>query len=77
MPASTPTRSTSPAHDGETYLLRPGEVMDLLRITRTTLHEWRTQGRLQAVRPHATAHWRYPADQPALVAALEAVRAPR
>jgi predicted site-specific integrase-resolvase len=50
--------------------------MDLLRITRTTLHEWRTQGRLQAVRAHPTAHWKYPADQPALAAALDAVRRP-
>lgn len=66
MPASTPT--------GDTYLMRPGEVMDLLRITRTTLHEWRTQGRLQGVRPHDRAHWKYPADQPVLQAALDAVR---
>lgn len=65
MPADTPTAGT--------YLMRPGEVMDLLRITRTTLHEWRVAGRLEGVRAHERAHWKYPASQPILQEALSAV----
>lgn len=53
-------------------VLTPGEVMTLFRIGRTTLHEWRTQGRLQGVRAHARAHWRYPVAQPAIRDALAA-----
>ena len=57
-------------------------MKDLLRIGRTTLHEWRNQGRLRAVqhRPAGpgAAHggpWYYPADQPLITAALAAVKA--
>ena len=58
----------------DTYLMKPGEVMDLLRCGRTTLHEWRTQGRLEAIRHTPKGPWHYPASQPILRAALDAVR---
>lgn len=57
------------------YLMRPHEVMDLLRISKTTLIDWRDKGRIVAHRAHERAHWRYPADQPIIRAALDAVRA--
>lgn len=65
----------------ETYLMKPREVMDLLRIGRTTLHEWRSKGHLEAVQ-HTPAGrerqhggpWYYPASQPVLKAALKAVK---
>jgi predicted site-specific integrase-resolvase len=61
----------------ETYLMKPSEVLDLLRIGRTTLHEWRTRGDLEAIRHHAKGPWYYPATQPVIRAALDAVRAAR
>lgn len=61
----------------ETYLMKPGEVIDLLRIGRTTLHEWRTAGDLEAVRHSPRGPWYYPASQPRIQAALAAVRAAR
>ena len=66
-----------PAMPDDTYLMKPGEVMDLLRIGRTTLHEWRTAGDLQAIRHKPKGPWYYPAAQPVLRAALDAVKAPR
>lgn len=57
------------------YLMRPHEVMDLLRISKTTLIDWRDKGRIVGHRAHERAHWRYPADQPVIRAALDAVSA--
>jgi predicted site-specific integrase-resolvase len=57
----------------ETFLMKPGQVRDLLNIGRTTLHEWRVAGRLQAVRHHARGPWLYPADQDVIRRALKAV----
>jgi hypothetical protein len=68
---------------GETHLLRPSEVMDLLRCSRTALHEWSERGDLTYIRlpqrpgsPRKGVR-RYPADQPMLSAALRAVRGRR
>jgi len=58
-------------------LLKPAEVMTLLRIGRTTLHEWRTKGILTATRPHARGWWLYPANQPVICAAQAAAGGPR
>lgn len=55
-------------------LLRPHEVQALLRCGRTTLHDHERQGRLVATRTLG-GHRRYPADQPALQAALAASEA--
>lgn len=52
-------------------LLRPIEVQRLLNCGRTTLHDHEAQGRLVAQRTLG-GHRRYPADQPALQAALAA-----
>jgi hypothetical protein len=68
----------------ETHLLTPREVMDLLRIGRTTLHEWRNRGRVEGIQ-HTPAYpgrlhggpWYYPASQPLIKAALDAVKAAR
>lgn len=49
--------------------LRPIEVRKLLGLGRTTVHDWTVAGRLVAVTT-ATGYRRYPADQPALRAAL-------
>jgi len=61
----------------ETHLMKPGEVRDLLRIGRTTLHEWRTRGELQAIQHRPKGPWYYPASQPRIQAALDAVRGTR
>lgn len=58
----------------DTYLMKPGEVRDLLRIGRTTLHEWREAGRLTAIRHTPKGPWLYPADQPIIVRALHTVQ---
>jgi predicted site-specific integrase-resolvase len=63
-----------PPTPNESYLMKPGEVMDLLRIGRTTLHEWRTRGDLDAIRHTPKGPWRYPASQGVIQAALAAVR---
>lgn len=52
-------------------LLPPRDVRRLLGIGRTTLHDWTVQGRLVAV-TSPTRYRKYPADQPALQAALAA-----
>jgi predicted site-specific integrase-resolvase len=57
----------------DTVLMKPGEVQDLLRIGRTTLHEWRVSGRLTATRHHDRGPWLYPASQPVIRRALRAV----
>ena len=49
--------------------LRPYEVCALLGIARQTLHDHESAGRLKARRTPG-GHRRYPADQPALQAAL-------
>lgn len=51
-------------------LLRPVQVQRLLNVGRTTVHDWEASGRLVASRTPG-GHRRYPADQPALLAALE------
>jgi hypothetical protein len=61
----------------ETHLLKAREVQDLCRIGRTTLHEWRTQGRLYGIQHRTRGPWYYPASQPLLQAALDAVRGTR
>lgn len=61
----------------DTYLMKTGEVMDLLNCGRTTLHEWRNQGRIEGVRHTPKGPWYYPATQPMIRAALDAVRAAR
>ena len=66
-----------PHDQDDTYLMKPGEVRDLLRISRTTLHEWREAGRLHAVRHHPKGIWYYPATQGVLADARAAVRAKR
>lgn len=52
-------------------LLRPGQVAALLGVSRQTVHDYETAGRLRAERTLG-GHRRYPADQPALQAALAA-----
>jgi excisionase family DNA binding protein len=58
-----------------TRLLRPSQVAALLGVARQTVHDYESQGRLQAQRTPG-GHRRYPADQPALQAALAAQDAP-
>lgn len=58
---------------GDTHLMTGREVCDLLHITRSTLHLWREDGALTGFRPRKRAHWRYPANQPLIVAARQAV----
>jgi hypothetical protein len=57
----------------ETHLLKTGEVRDLLHIGRTTLWEWRRDGRICGIQHHPKGPWYYPADQPVIEAALRAV----
>jgi predicted site-specific integrase-resolvase len=57
------------APEARPKLLRPIEVRRLLGLGRTTVHDWTVAGRLEAVTT-ATGYRRYPADQPALRAAL-------
>jgi hypothetical protein len=57
----------------ETHLLKTGEVRDLLHIGRTTLWEWRRDGRIRGIQHHPKGPWYYPADQPVIEAALRAV----
>lgn len=49
------------------------EVCDLLRISKTTLNDWRARG-LVAGHAVPSGQWRYPAHQPAIADALAAVR---
>jgi excisionase family DNA binding protein len=56
-------------------LLRPAQVAALLGVARSTVHDYESQGRLEAQRTPG-GHRRYPADQPALQAALAAQDAP-
>jgi predicted site-specific integrase-resolvase len=62
---------------GESYLLTSREVQDLLRIHRSTLHDWRSDGRLQGVQLFEDGPWRYPAHQGVIARALAAVRGAR
>jgi hypothetical protein len=55
-------------------LLRPIEVRRLLGLGRTTVHDHTVNGRLEAETTPG-GHRRYPADQPALQAALAAQEA--
>ena len=57
----------------ETHLMKGSEVRDLLHIGRTTLWEWRRDGRIDAMRHHGKGHWMYPANQPVIETALRAV----
>jgi hypothetical protein len=57
----------------ETHLMKAGEVRDLLHIGRTTLHDWRTSGRITAIRHTPGGPFYYPANQDVIVAALRAV----
>ena len=54
-------------------LLRPAQVQAILRCGRSTLHDYANQGRLEFVRTLG-GHRRYPADQPAIIAALKGRR---
>jgi hypothetical protein len=57
----------------ETHLMKGSEVRDLLHIGKTTLHDWRVAGRIEAIRHHPKSPWFYPANQGVIVAALRAV----
>jgi predicted site-specific integrase-resolvase len=52
-------------------LLPPRDVRRLLGIGRTTLHDWTVAGRVACV-TSPTGYRKYPADQPALQAAVAA-----
>lgn len=61
------------AEHTDTHLMKGSEVRDLLRIGRTTLHEWREAGRIAGVRHHPRGPWLYPAAQPIIAQARKAV----
>jgi hypothetical protein len=70
-PVTTLGRMTGQVAPQGPRLLRPVQVQRLLNVGRTTVHDWEAAGRLIASRTLG-GHRRYPADQPALLAALEA-----
>lgn len=57
----------------ETHLMKSSEVQDLLHIGKTTLHDWRVAGQIEAIRHTPRGPWYYPANQDVIVAALRAV----
>ena len=59
----------------ESRLLTAREVCDLLRISKTTLNDWRVKGHVTGL-ALPSKQWRYPSHQPVLAAALAAVRRP-
>lgn len=75
MAVWSPSLSGMTGHDSpRPRLLRPIEVRRLLKLGRTTVHDHTVSGRLVA-ETTLGGHRRYPADQPALRAALAAQEA--
>jgi excisionase family DNA binding protein len=62
--------------DVETRFYTPTEVRELLKVSRTTVHEWTERGLLRAYKL-PSGRRRYPGSQPVIAEALASLGGPR